>query len=184
MAKQHLSTDFKIQTATATTGKKDNVLIKTSYWFAQYTEGFAPFLLRVLLAYEFFEAGLEKLNGENWFADLKFPFPFNLLSPDLSWGLSMGLEIIGPIALVLGLATRFFSLALIILTLVAIAAVHWPADWHTLAEFWRGYAINDQGYGNYKLPLMYLFMLTSLLLSGSGRLSVDAWIFSRANKSN
>jgi len=154
---------------------------QTSRWFEHNAVGFAPLLLRLLVAYEFLEAGLEKVSGENWFADLTFPFPFNLLSPDISWGLSMGLEIIAPIALILGLATRFFSFALIILTIVAIAAVHFPAQWHTLAELWKGYAITDQGYGNYKLPLMYLFMLTSLLFSGSGRLSVDALLAKRVN---
>ncbi len=155
---------------------------QTSRWFENNTVGFAPLLLRLLLTYEFFESGLEKLSGENWFADLMFPFPFNLLTPDVDWALSMGLEIIAPISLILGFATRFFSFTLIILTLVAIATVHWPAQWHTLAELWEGYAITDQGYGNYKLPLMYLFMLTSLLFSGSGGLSFDAWLASRADK--
>ncbi|MFU8787754.1 MAG: DoxX family protein [Methylobacter sp.] len=155
---------------------------KISRWFETNAAGFAPLLLRLLIAYEFLEAGLEKVSGENWFADLAFPFPFNLLPPDLNWGLSTALEIIAPIALILGLATRFFSFALIILTIVAIAVVHWPAEWHSLAQLWQGYAISDQGYGNYKLPLMYLFMLTSLLFSGSGRLSLDAWLASR--KSN
>lgn len=153
-----------------------------SRWFDDNTSGFAPLSLRLLIAYEFLEAGLEKLSGENWFADLAFPFPFNLLPPDVSWGLSMGLEIIAPIALILGFATRFFSLAMIVLTLVAIAAVHWPAEWHTLADLWKGYTITDQGYGNYKLPLMYLFMLVSLLFSGSGCLSLDAWLDWRANR--
>ncbi|NOT86443.1 MAG: DoxX family protein [Methylococcaceae bacterium] len=154
---------------------------KVSCWFAGNTTGFAPLSLRLLVAYEFLDAGLEKLHGENWFADLSFPFPFNLLPPDISWGVSMGLEIIAPIALIIGFATRFFSFALIILTLVAIAAVHWPAEWHTLTELWQGYVITNQGYGNYKLPLMYLFMLVSLLLSGSGQLSFDAWLAKRFN---
>jgi len=146
---------------------------KLSRWFDNNAQGMAPLFPRLLLAYEFGEAGLEKLNGDNWFADLSFPFPLNLLPADVSWTLATGLEIIAPVALVLGLATRFFSLALMLLTVVAIAAVHWPAEWHGLAELWKGYAITDQGYGNYKLPLMYLLMLSSLLLSGSGKLSVD-----------
>lgn len=153
-----------------------------SCFFAKNMAGFAPMTLRLLIAYEFLEAGLEKLSGENWFADLTFPFPFNLLPPDGVWGLSIGLEIIAPIALILGLATRFFSFALIILTLVAIATVHWPSEWHSLSELWKGYAIADQGHGNYKLPLMYLLMLTSLLLSGSGRLSLDMWLANRVDK--
>ncbi len=153
-------------------------------WFNNDSTGYAPLLLRLLLAYEFLEAGLEKLSGENWFVDLVFPFPFNLLSADVNWGLSLGLEIIAPIALILGIATRFFSVALIVLTIVAIAAAHWPEQWHSLAELWKGYAITNQGYGNYKLPLMYLFMLMSLLLSGAGRLSLDAWLACRAKQSH
>ncbi len=147
-----------------------------SRWFDSNAQGMAPLFPRLLLAYEFGEAGLEKLNGDNWFADLIFPFPVNLLPADVSWALATGLEIIAPVALIVGLATRFFSLALMLLTVVAIAAVHWPPEWHSLAELWKGYAITDQGYGNYKLPSIYLLMLSSLLLSGSGRLSVDAWL--------
>lgn len=97
----------------------------------------------------------------------------NLLSADVNWTLATGLEIIAPIALILGFMTRFFSAALIALTVVAIATVHWPAEWHTLAELWKGYAITDKGFGNFKLPLMYLLMLGSLVFSGGGRLSVD-----------
>src|SRR5688572_32706149 len=46
----------------------------------------APLGLRLLLAWEFFEAGREKLQGSNWFADLgeRFPLPFSLISPDLN----------------------------------------------------------------------------------------------------
>ncbi|MFZ2727208.1 MAG: DoxX family membrane protein [Methylococcaceae bacterium] len=150
--------------------------------FEKHTAGFAPLLLRLLLAYEFLEAGLEKVSGENWFAQLSFPFPFNLLSADVNWVLSMSIEIIAPIALILGFATRFFSFSLIILTLVAIISVHLPAQWHSLAELAKGYVITDQGYGNYKLPLMYLVMLISLLLSGSGQLSIDNWLTQRIKK--
>lgn len=149
---------------------------KLSCWLDSSAQGLAPIFPRVLLAYEFGEAGLEKLKGENWFADLTFPFPFNLLTADFNWTLATGLEIIAPIALILGFMTRFFSAALMVLTVVAIAAVHWPAEWHTLAELWKGYAITDQGYGNFKLPLMYLLMLATLLFSGGGRLSIDAWL--------
>ncbi len=129
--------------------------------------------LRLILAWEFGEAGFEKLHGENWFANITFPFPFNLVSPEFSWHLSTFFEIIGAFALVLGLATRFFSVSLIVLTVVAIAAVHWPDSWSTLAELWKGYAITDKGYGNYKLPLLYLIMLLPLLFGGAGKISLD-----------
>lgn len=46
--------------------------------------------LRLLLAWEFWESGVEKFNDDNWFADIQgdFPFPFNLVPVDISWFLS------------------------------------------------------------------------------------------------
>lgn len=144
-----------------------------------FGEWLPSLLLRLILAWEFGEAGFEKLHGANWFADITFPFPFNLLPPDFSWGLATMFEIVGAFALAFGFATRFFSLTLIILTIVAIASVHWPDQWHTLAELVKGYRISDKegdGFGNYKLPLLYLIMLLPLLFSGAGKLSIDYWL--------
>lgn len=141
--------------------------------------------LRFILAWEFGEAGFEKLHGTNWFADIAFPFPFNLLPPDISWGMATTFEILGAIALVLGLATRFFSISLIILTIVAIAAVHWPAEWNTLSELWQGYRIIDtegDGFGNYKLPILFIVMLIPLVLSGAGKISLDYLITKFINR--
>lgn len=134
--------------------------------------------LRALIGWEFLESGLEKLHGENWFADVadKFPFPFNLLPPDLSWFLATWTEVLGGICIWLGLATRFWSAGLLILTIVAIAGVHWPAEWSSLSELWKGYAITDRGYGNFKLPLIFIAMLLPLLFTGAGRVSLDELI--------
>jgi putative oxidoreductase len=135
----------------------------------------APLGLRLLLAWEYYESGWEKLHGENWFADIasRFPPPFSWLSPDVNWTLATWFELVGAIALLLGLGTRFFALSLWVLTIVAMAAVHWPSEWSSLAELWQGYAITDQGFGNYKLPLLFLVMLLPLVLQGAGRLSLD-----------
>ena len=138
--------------------------------------------LRLLLAWEFGESGIEKLHGTNWFADLSFPFPFNLLPPDVSWNISMYFEIVGAFALVFGLATRFFSLSLIILTIVAIVSVHWPEHYSTFGNLLKGYRIIDEdgdGFGNYKLPLMYIVMFLPLLFGGAGKVSVDYWLSKR-----
>ena len=132
--------------------------------------------LRLILAWEYGESGFEKLHGTNWFADVTFPFPFNLLPPDISWGMAIFFEIVGAFALVFGIATRFFSISLIILTIVAIAAVHWPEHWSTLAELIKGYRIideNQDGFGNYKLPVLFIIMFLPLLFNGAGKLSVD-----------
>ena len=124
--------------------------------------------LRLLLAWEFWESGITKYTDDNWFADIQgdFPFPFNLVPVDLSWFLATWSELLGAIALVIGLGTRFFSVSLIILTMVAWASVH--AD--------SGYNVCDNGY---KLPLMYLVMFLPLIFSGAGKLSIDHWLAQR-----
>lgn len=124
--------------------------------------------LRLLLAWEFWESGVMKYTGENWFADIQgdFPFPFNVVPVDLSWFLATWSELLGAIALVIGLGTRFFSVSLIILTIVAWASVH--ADY--------GYNVCNNGY---KLPLMYLVMFVPLLFNGAGKLSLDHWLAQR-----
>jgi putative oxidoreductase len=138
----------------------------------------APLGLRVLLAWEFYESGREKLGGQNWFGDIhtQFPLPFNLVPVELSWALATWLELLGSIALLIGLCTRLVAFSLFVLTIVATAAVHWPKDWMNLGELAHGYAISDMGHGNYKLPLIFLVLLLSLILRGAGRLSIDALI--------
>ena len=134
--------------------------------------------LRILLGWDFFESGLEKFNGENWFMDIqdKFPFPFNQVAPAISWQMATWFEIVGGIALVIGLGTRFFSVALFVLTVVAIASVHWPESWMSFAELMQGYGFTDKGFGNFKLPVLFLGMLIPLMLLGPGRLSIDHWL--------
>lgn len=58
----------------------------------------------------------------------------------------------------------------------AIAAVHWPDNWSSLAELMQGYVFTDKGQGNFKLPVLFMGMLLPLLLLGPGKLSLDAWI--------
>jgi putative oxidoreductase len=138
-----------------------------------------PFLFRLILAWEFGEAGYQKVIGSNWFADITFPFPFNLIPATISWEIATWFELIGAAALILGLATRFFTASLMVLTIVAISAVHWPEQWHTFSDLFTGYRIIDEegdGFGNYKLPLLYLLMFMPLLFGGAGKLSLDYWI--------
>lgn len=138
-----------------------NLLNRAGAWLA-------PLGLRLLLAYEFWESGVEKFKGENWFADIQgqFPFPFNLVPPEISWQIATWSELVAPVLLVLGLGTRFASVSLIVLTGVAWASVHAG----------NGYNVCDNGF---KLPLMYLVMFVPLLFTGAGKLSLDHWIAGR-----
>ncbi len=131
--------------------------------------------IRLLLAYEFGKAGLMKFNGNNWFSNVQdnFPFPFNVIPVEISWFLATWAEILGALGLVLGLFTRFWAASLIILTIVAIFGVHWPEQWDSLAELWKGYSVTDKGFGNYRIPLLFLVMLLPLVFMGAGKLSLD-----------
>lgn len=143
----------------------------------------APLGLRALLAWEFWEAGISKLRGENWFASIQdqFPVPLNHVPADLNWTLATWAELTGAVALLLGLGTRFFAFVLLVLTAVAAVSVHWPAEWSGVAELWRGYAITDEGFGNFKLPLLFMAMLLPLVFHGGGRLSLDAVLAAATN---
>lgn len=131
--------------------------------------------LRLLMAYEFGKAGLTKFNGSNWFARFQddFLFPFNYVPVEISWFMATWAEILGGICLFFGLFTRFWAFSLVIVSIVAISAVHWPDDWNSLAELWKGYAITDKGFGNYRLPLLFIAMLIPLIFRGAGKVSLD-----------
>ena len=150
-----------------------------------------PPLLRLILAWEFFEAGLGKLRGENWFGDIPwaewqkgFPFPFDRLPTDLNWMLATWGELVFSALLVLGLFTRFAAISLVVITVVATAAVHWPAEWGSLAELWSGYVITPKGAGNYKLPLLFTVMLLPLVFYGGGKLSLDQLLISLSRRND
>ena len=127
---------------------------------------FLPMLaIRLLIAYEFFEAGVEKFRGNNWFFQVQesFPFPFNIVPADISWFMATWSELLGSIAIAIGFATRFSALSLIILDLVAWYSVHAG----------NGYNVCSNGF---KLPLMYLILLLPLLFMGPGKASLDHFI--------
>jgi putative oxidoreductase len=137
--------------------------------------------IRLLMAYEFGKAGFIKYDINNWFGNVQdnFLFPFSVIPVEISWFLATWTEIIGGICLFFGLFTRFWAFSLIILSIVAISGVHWPDDWNSLAELWKGYAITNKGFGNYRVPLLFIAMLFPLLFAGGGKLSLDTVLFGR-----
>lgn len=150
-----------------------------------------PLALRLILASEFLEAGLSKLHGENWFAQIPwedwqkgFPVPFGLIPTDLNWFLATWSELAFAVMLLLGLFTRFAAISLVVVTAVATAAVHWPAEWTSLAELWSGYLITSDGNGNFKLPLLFVIMLLPLVFYGGGKVSLDQVLVTLTGRNN
>ena len=93
----------------------------------------APLLLRIYLAPIFILAGWGKL------ADLEstayyFGEFLGLPLPGLMALLAGATEFFGGIAILIGLATRWFSLPLMFTMLVAAVTAHWSNGWHALPE--------------------------------------------------
>ena len=134
-----------------------------------------PLILRLLMGWEFWESGREKYLGDNWFTDIKekFPFPFNVIPSDISWAMATYFELGGALLLIAGLFTRFAAYSLLVLTFVATAAAHWPDMVAMWGDLPKGYAITDMGYGNFKLPLLFVVMLLPIIFQGPGKISLD-----------
>jgi len=121
-----------------------------------------PLIFRAILVHGFYAPAMNKLNNfssvVSWFRDdLHIPYPL------INAYMSVTTEVSGIILLTLGLATRFISIPMMGVMLVAIATVHWE----------NGFDCGDNGF---EVPLYFFFMLFSLVVTGSGRISLDAII--------
>jgi uncharacterized membrane protein YphA (DoxX/SURF4 family) len=95
-----------------------------------------PLALRLYLAPVFWVAGTNKLDGMdnviNWFGNpdwgLGLPFPALM-----AW-LAVSTEVLGAIALLVGFATRWFCIPLMIQMIVAATMVHWHNGWQAVAD--------------------------------------------------
>ena len=170
----------------------------------QYLDGLAPLALRLYLVPVFWMAGTQKIAGmENtieWFGNpewgLGLPYPW------LMAHLAAYTEAIGALLLLLGLATRWISIPLMVTMLVAIFAVHWDNGWAAIADSSAQEVAVRLGaakeilreHGNYswltekgnfvvlnngiEFGVTYFVMLLALLFTGGGRFtSVDYYLF-------
>jgi len=96
----------------------------------------APLLLRLYLVPIFWMAGTNKVEGFDniveWFGNsewgLGLPFPLVLAF------LATAAELLGAIALLLGVAVRWFSIPLMITMVVAASSVHWDNGWQAITD--------------------------------------------------
>lgn len=140
----------------------------------EHTDGWGLLALRLFVAQEFVQAGWMKLGAgltaPEWFAGLDFPPLLAWLGPDLNWVAAGFGEVTFGLALALGLAGRLAAAALLFITWVAVYTVHFDLGWGGWNQI-----ESDAGQG-FKVPLMLALMLLTLLLQGTGRLSLDAWL--------
>ncbi|MES2208025.1 MAG: DoxX family protein [Pseudomonadota bacterium] len=159
---------------------------------ALWNEWMSQFMLRAFLWFEFWTSGLDKLppgdkslffmdvidhlmDGDssimrrflenNWFSKVSshFPGPIKMLPDDFTWLIVMFSELIFSWMLLVGLGTRFAAICLFLLTAIAWYSVH--------AHY--GYNVCDNGW---KMPLVYLIMLTVIIVQGPSKLTFDRFI--------
>lgn len=91
-----------------------------------------PLLMRLYLAPVFMEAGWRKFTGfeatTTWF-DKSLELPF----PQVMAALATAAELVGGAFLLLGLATRWVSIPLMVTMAVAAFTVHWQHGWSAIA---------------------------------------------------
>ncbi|WP_260288312.1 DoxX family protein [Peribacillus aracenensis] len=118
------------------------------------------FLLRVMLGVSFFIHGLSKFKGgldntAGWFQSIGIPG---------FMGYVVGIiELVGGIALMIGLGTRIISALLVFIMAGAIVYVKFPA----------GFMGNGEGTG-YELDLVLMIIALHMVMNGSRFLSIDS----------
>ena len=125
-------------------------------------QSLALLLARLVLAYGFYEPAMLKWSNMEttvaWFSSLGFPLPYFMTF------ITASVEIIGVVLLVLGFFTRYISIPLMVIMLVAIFTVH----------FSNGFSAGNDGF---EIPLYYFFFLSLFVSHGAGRFSIDYMMF-------
>ena len=131
--------------------------------------------LRIVIGYGFFAHGLAKLErGPDHFAGVldALGMPAAHL---LAWA-TIAVEILGGIAVILGLAIPLVSAPMIVVLLVAIVTVHLPNGFSSI----KLQAVVDGtprfGQPGYETDLLYIAGLVSLVFGGAGPLALGPWI--------
>lgn len=167
-------------------------------------DGLAPLALRLYLFFPFWMAGTRKFehfpDTVDWFGNadwgLGLPFPLVLAF------MATATELIGAIFLLIGFATRYIAIPLMITMLVAMFASHIDNGWFAIADSAGDSGVAErvsaarsilQEHGNYnwltekgrfvilndgiEFAMTYFVMLLSLFFTGAGKgVSLDYWI--------
>ncbi len=129
----------------------------------------APLALRASLALVMFPHGAQKALG--WFGGYGFSGTMGFLTekvglPTPLAAFVIGIEFLGPLFLLAGLATRAVALGFIAIMVGAIFTTHLPNG------FFMNWFGNQAGEG-YEYHLLVIGMALALILGGAGRASID-----------
>jgi len=138
----------------------------------------SPLFLRLIIGFGFMAHGWAKLSRgpggfEKLLIQLDVPFPHLM-----SW-ITPLVEVFGGAAIFLGIFVSLTAIPLIVTMLVAMFGIHIPYGFSSIKTI----GLTPQGpvFGppGYEITLLYICGLISLLISGSGKFSVDAILSKR-----
>lgn len=132
----------------------------------------AVFPMRVAVGYGFMEHGFAKLSkGPDAFAGILQQIGTPL--PHLTAWLTIGTELLGGLALLLGAFVVWASIPMAFVLLTAMITVHLPYGFSSVRLLSISPAGAKFGPVGYELDLLYLTALLVLAMQGTGPLSID-----------
>jgi uncharacterized membrane protein YphA (DoxX/SURF4 family) len=167
-------------------------------------DAIAPLAIRLYLFIPFWMAGTNKWahfdDTVSWFGNADWGL--GLPAPMLLAFLATWTEILGAVFILLGFATRYIAIPLMVTMLVAIFTVHWPNGWAAIADSAADAGVAERiaaakeilrVNGNYnwltekgnfvilnngiEFGVTYFIMLLTLFFTGAGKVvSLDYWI--------
>ena len=128
--------------------------------------------LRLIAGFGFMQHGYAKLaRGPEHFTAILHAL--GVPAPDLLAWATIGVELLGGLAVLLGLLIPLASIPMAVVLLVAIFTVHLPNGFSSIKLLSVDAAGAHFGQPGYETDLLYLAALVALALGGSGPLSLD-----------
>ena len=137
--------------------------------------------LRIVVGYGFIAHGLAKLTrGPSGFAHTLHAL--GVPSPDVMAWATIGIELIGGFAVLIGAFLLIVGIPLAVVLLVAMFTVHLPYGFSSIKLVAVTAAGAQFGPPGFEVALLYLAALAALAVGGSGPFSIDGLIASRGKK--
>lgn len=138
----------------------------------------APVPLRLIVGYGFMAHGVAKLlrGPEHFTAILQ---AIGVPDPQLMAWLTIGIEVAGGLAVMLGAFVTLASLPMAVVLLVAIFTVHLPNGFSSIKLLAVTPGGAQFGQPGYETDLLYLACLAALVLGGPGPLALDVVLAKR-----
>lgn len=134
--------------------------------------------LRLVVGYGMAAHGYAKLaRGPAHFVDIVRAI--GVPAPELLGRATVGIELAGGVAILLGALVPWVSIPVAVVLLVAMFSVHLPYGFSSIKLQAVTAAGATFGPPGYEVDLLYLACLAALVLGGAGPFSVDEWLTAR-----